>query len=168
VKGMSDLDEAVRLFEEAGEMAEAGEYQKAEETAGQALTMFESGGEECRADVVNVLCSMTVFAAEGSRFAESLRYGERAVSLWRDVRAELDEELERLLGMEALGGAGNAMRELGRYEEAERLLREALALAESGTGEAEDVARFANNLGVVYKYSGRFDEGAAMYGRALA
>lgn len=164
---MDMVDEAVRLYELACERDEEGAYGEAEELAERALELLESSGEDCRADVVNVLCGMAGFAAGDSRFADAIEHAVRAVALWREICDELDTELARQLGMEALGWLGNSLREMGRYGEAEPVLREALALAESAPACGDDIARFANNLGVLFKYSGAFDEAAALYGRAL-
>ena len=57
----------------------------------------------------------------------------------------------------------------GRYGDAERLLREALAITEMRFGpEGLEVATILNNLGVNCKYAGRFDEGERVYEPALA
>lgn len=69
----------------------------------------------------------------------------------------------------ALLDAGSRAIEAAAYSEAEIDLREALALAERRLG-ANDLAtaRVLNQLGMLAKYTARFDEGHADYLRALA
>src|SRR5262249_25844492 len=57
----------------------------------------------------------------------------------------------------------------GRYIQAELLYRQALLLAEVAAGpDSIEVARICNNLGVVYKYTAKFDEAEQLYRRALS
>ncbi|HAL25917.1 MAG TPA: hypothetical protein DCP25_04165, partial [Chloroflexi bacterium] len=60
-------------------------------------------------------------------------------------------------------GLGGIARSRGHYDEAERELRTAIAEAEAnfGTGSLETAAAL-NALGMVFKYSGRFDEGVEL------
>src|SRR5262245_41351878 len=67
-----------------------------------------------------------------------------------------------------LTNCADTCRSRGRYAEAERLFLQALALAETVLGRDDlEVSTILNNLGVLYKYMGRFDEGARMYRRAF-
>ena len=63
---------------------------------------------------------------------------------------------------------GCQLRDAGRYKEAEPLLNESLALAEEAFGkDALEVAAGLNQLGILGKYDGHFDEAEAAYRRAL-
>lgn len=78
------------------------------------------------------------------------------------------EEASRL-AVTALEGLGNLQRINGRYPDAERLLREALARAEGRLGlDDPQVAGVLNALAITFKYWGRFDEASELYQRALA
>ena len=73
-------------------------------------------------------------------------------------------------GVRALttGGAAAVRRRQGRYEEAETALREAIAGAEAAFGPASlEVANLFNELGIVYKFSGRFADAEPIYRRSL-
>jgi tetratricopeptide (TPR) repeat protein len=71
--------------------------------------------------------------------------------------------------LDALALRACALRDQARYGEAERLLRHVLALAEEGCQGCEwRVCSFENELGMLYKYTGRFDEAEQAYHRALA
>ena len=56
-----------------------------------------------------------------------------------------------------LSRAADEWRAQGRYDVAEQLYLRALELAELFYG-CEEVAALCNNLAVLYKYTGRFDE----------
>jgi tetratricopeptide (TPR) repeat protein len=69
----------------------------------------------------------------------------------------------------ALLALGKAHQSRGRYEEAARSQRDALAEAEAVLGATSvEAANALNDLGMTGKYEGRFDEARAAYERALA
>ena len=71
--------------------------------------------------------------------------------------------------VEALAEAGQRSIEAAAYPAAEAQLRAALALAESRLGEGDlDTARVLNALGMLGKYTARFDEARRLYLRALS
>lgn len=63
---------------------------------------------------------------------------------------------------------GGAYREQGRYREAEQVLRQAIDDAGVDAVAPEWLAMLCNQLGIVFKYSGRFDEAAELYARAVS
>lgn len=69
----------------------------------------------------------------------------------------------------AVVGRGSVLRSRGEYVAAEAELLQGVALAESRFGEwSLELATALNALGMTYKYWGRFDDGRAVYERALA
>jgi tetratricopeptide (TPR) repeat protein len=69
----------------------------------------------------------------------------------------------------ALRPLGTAQRARGRYREAERTFTRALDRASAGFGPASiEVAELHNDLGMTFKYVGRFGDAEAAYGRARA
>ncbi|WP_256105962.1 tetratricopeptide repeat protein [Streptomyces sp. ODS05-4] len=70
------------------------------------------------------------------------------------------------LRVHATTSAATIHRLRGWYAEAERLLLTALDRVEAAA-DAEDVVTLCNELGVVLKYSGKFDAAAGFYGKAL-
>jgi tetratricopeptide (TPR) repeat protein len=61
------------------------------------------------------------------------------------------------------------LREEGRYDDSERLFKQALALAEqSFAADSPELIAVLNNHAVLYKYSGHFDEAEWLYRRALS
>src|ERR1700722_4389157 len=70
--------------------------------------------------------------------------------------------------VDGLSERGCALRDRAQYAQAEALLRNALALAEEGCRGCElRVCSVENELGVLYKYTGKFDEAERAYKRAL-
>jgi tetratricopeptide (TPR) repeat protein len=70
--------------------------------------------------------------------------------------------------VDGLRQQGCALRDRAQYAEAEALLLRALALAEEGCRGCElRVCSVENELGVLYKYTGKFDEAERAYRRAL-
>jgi tetratricopeptide (TPR) repeat protein len=70
--------------------------------------------------------------------------------------------------VESLRGKAVALRDLARYAESEALLRRALAIAaESAPADTTHLCGLWNELGVLYKYMGRFDEAGRAYTNAL-
>ena len=95
------------------------------------------------------------------RIEESLRLAEEALSLLPPRGAET-------LHLRALGLKGNALRQLARYAEAETILKRALEFAVENFGEAHEETSAARNLlGILYKYTGKFDEAETLYRSAL-
>jgi tetratricopeptide (TPR) repeat protein len=78
-----------------------------------------------------------------------------------DVRAQDD--------LDAMVRHGAALRDAARYGDARQVLRRALDRAEHAVGhESLEVAAILNQLGMVGKYDGHFDEAATTYAEALA
>ncbi len=73
------------------------------------------------------------------------------------------------LRVQSLTLRGGQLRDAGRYRVALPLLQEALALAEGAFGpDSLEAAAVLNQLGLLGKSDGRFDEAEAAYRRALA
>jgi len=123
--------------------------------ANEALDLLLEHCGENHPDVANVLTGIASLSAP----PDAERHAARAVAIWREVAALMDPGDAQVIGVEALSAHGEALRELGRYAEAERPLREAYELAND--------ARTANNLGVLYKFWGKFDDAAKAYAFAL-
>jgi tetratricopeptide (TPR) repeat protein len=68
----------------------------------------------------------------------------------------------------ALSGLENLNRVLGRYHEAEEMLQTAVRLAKEVFGDqALETCTVRNALAILFKYTGRFTEAAALYRHAL-
>ena len=173
----SDVDDpierAVQCHAEALRALADGAFDRAHALAAEALGVFEAESGAFHPDVANVLNCLTRVHEQRADYAAAEASAGRSVDIMRRVRQEVGEEagsvdIDRLY-VQSLTGLGDILRIRGRYGDAEPWLREAIALGEHSLGpEDEDVVTAVNSLAVLFKYSGRFDEAAALYERALA
>ena len=147
---------------------DAGHVERAQTLASESLELFERDSGPFHPDVANVLNCLARLHDARAEYHEAEACCRRSVDIMRRVRMQAQGlDIERLY-VQSLTRLGDIERTFGRYVEAERCLREAIALAETSLGvEDEDLVTALNSLGVVFKYSGRFDEAAALYNRAL-
>ena len=133
-----------------------------------ALALFEAESGAIHPDVANVLNCLTHIHEQTSEYASAEATAMRSVAIMRGVREQAGgEDIDRLY-VQSLIGLGDVVRIRGRYDEAEPYLREAIAIGESSLGDQdEDFVTALNSLAVLFKYSGRFDDAAALYARAL-
>src|SRR5258706_9231466 len=129
-----------------------------------ALAPVTISGVGPAADESERLSVAAMEAAEGGRFAEADRLARQAVTVAEGLRQRHDRD--RLLA-QALRPLATAQRARGRYREAERTFARALANASAAFGNASlEVAELENDLGMTFKYLGRFAEAHAAYARA--
>jgi tetratricopeptide (TPR) repeat protein len=167
LEGMLDdiVEEAVDLHDDALRQLGAGDPAAAEPLCRLAVALLEQELGPDSADVANVLGTLGLIRGALDDHAEAEALHRRALAILYRFPVEPVVEQLRVHAMRELAGS---IRARGRYAEAERLLRDALALAErSESVPGEDVAGVLNNLAVVYKYTGRFDDAEALYRRAL-
>src|SRR5687768_15207841 len=164
----SAIDRAVALHGDALAALDDGDLPRAKACAVEALAMFERESGATHPDVANVLNCLARVEGALLNYAEASRHAARSVEVMRAVRQRADgADIERLY-VQSLTAHGNVERILGRYDSAERLLREALTAADGALEEGdEDLVRTLNSLGVLFKYSGRFDEAKILYERAI-
>lgn len=75
----------------------------------------------------------------------------------------------RRLRLQTLSDLGRIRRVLGRYEEAEPLIKRSIAIAEEFFGrDSVETAGTLNDLGMLYKFNRRFEEAESLYRRALS
>jgi tetratricopeptide (TPR) repeat protein len=162
------IERAVRLHGDALLALQEGALARAGALALEALDLFERASGLFHPDVANVLTCLAHVHAQRADYDQAEQCGRRAVTIMRRVRMEVEgPDLDRLY-VQALTALGDVVRILGRYEEAEAYLREATSIAEAALGpEDDDCLTGVNSLAVLYKYSGRFDDAAALYQRAL-
>jgi len=162
---MTSTDCAIELYERATALFAAGSLAGAERTAFEARDLFlrEDGSDS--PDAANVSNLLSRIAAARGQFARS---GEHARAAW-EIMERLGNRCTGVeaesIRLEALGNAGTALRSQGLYAEAEPWLRLAIEHAERcGLCATSQL----NDLAVLYKYTGRFDEAERLYWKALA
>jgi tetratricopeptide (TPR) repeat protein len=162
------IERAVRLHGDALRALADGSAAQAQAFATEALAVFEGESDGIHPDVANVLNCLVRVYEHTADYTAAEASARRSVDVMRQVREQAEgEEIDRLY-VQSLTGLGDMVRIRGRYDEAEPHLREAIAIGEASLGgEDEDVVTAVNSLAVLFKYSGRFDDAAALYARAL-
>ncbi|MCA1680252.1 MAG: tetratricopeptide repeat protein [Actinobacteria bacterium] len=117
------------------------------------------------ADARAALAAAAVSGELGA-WAESEALARRAVDVL-DQPPDGDIADCAVVKVAAFGALGSALRAQGRYGEAETPLLASLALAQTAHDAESLIVHAATNLGVLYKYTGHFDEAEALYRRAL-
>jgi len=162
---MISADGAIELYERAAALFAAGSWAAAERTALEARDRFlqEDGADS--PDAANVSNLLSRIAAARGQYARS---GEHACAAW-EIMERLGNRCSGVeaeaIRLEALGNAGTALRLRGLYAEAERWLKRAIEHAEKNGLSATS---HRNDLAVLYKYTGRFDEAERLYLKAMA
>ncbi len=165
IPSMNSADCAIELYERAAALFAAGLWAEAERTAFEARDRFLQEDGPDSPDAANVSNLLSRIAAAQGQYARS---GEHA----RDAWGIMERLGNRCTGMEAeairlqaLGNAGTALRSRGLYAEAEPWLKLAIVYAEKSGFSA---VSHRNDLAVLYKYAGRFDEAERLYRWAMA
>src|SRR5262245_28563912 len=115
-------------------------------------------------DLAAVLNSLARLHEARCVYGVAERWYQRAIKILKSGDGSTGPKLH----VWSLANLANLYRIRGRYQEAETLFREALAMAERIL-KPDDLTFSAllNNLAVLYKYMGRFSEACRLYMRAL-
>ena len=148
-----NIERAIELQERAWGFQAEGRLGDARQTCTEALRLMEESEGPDSPDVANLLNDLADIEIDRQDFRAALVSAKRAMEIEAptQIRARTSELL------------GTLYRTLGDYARAESHLKQALAMSES----AEDLVRARNNLGVLYKYWGRFEDGMRLYREAL-
>src|SRR5579884_4270524 len=158
------IDVAVELHDRAEECRRLGEYRHAQAFCRQSIRLLSRYSGKDHPDVANVLNTLGHIQQQLGDYRSAEQSQRRAAGIIDAIPAnEADPDLERVR-VQAWTGLANTLRMQGKYKEAEPLFRKALQHAK----EREDVCSILNNLGVLYKYTRKFDKAEAVYRRALA
>jgi tetratricopeptide (TPR) repeat protein len=163
------LARALELQTRSWALQAEGRLDEAFDACLEALRLIEQWEGSDSPDVANLLTDLAEIERDRGRLGAALALAERAGSIearWHDAPA--DETAARLR-IRTRGLLGTMRRMLGDYTRAERPLLDASRMAAAAFGDtSEEAAEAQNNLAVLYKYAGRFDEGLQLYERALA
>lgn len=122
-------------------------------------------------DTVAILNTLSEIRLDLSDYPEALDASEQAFAMVSALTVEAEDAgVLALIRVQTIAALARVERTLGRLDEAERHYLGALAEAEILVGDDNEVslAPLLNDLAVVYKYAARYDEGIALYWRALA
>jgi len=163
-----NTDRAVQLQEHAWSLQAEGKLDEAATAVRSALQILEESGEENSPDAANLLNDLAEIENQRQSFHDALSLAQRAQSVEDKLGDRFAGEDAAQIRARTMGLIGEICRTLGDYARAEVSLKEALRIVAIEFGEAaEEVADARNNLAVLYKACGRFDEGLALYRLAL-
>ena len=160
------IELALRRHEESFELKAAGDLSGAEAACREALALFEEVSGKEHPDSANVLQCLGAILEQQCRYDEAEECGRGAVEVMDRIAHLVEGPEAGLILIQALGVQGTALRQKGMYPAAEAVLKRAIALAEEHP-DPEALPIALNNLGIVYKYSGNFDEAVRLYTRGL-
>jgi tetratricopeptide (TPR) repeat protein len=162
------LEHAIGLLEWSWKLQEAGRLTEASRACSEALRLMEALEGPTSPDVANLLNELAEIEQARQSFASALTLVERARSIESVLGDRFTGEDAARIRIGTLARAGALHRIQGDYPRAESDLRNALTLAVDQFGDtSEDASAARNNLGVLYKYWGRFDDGLRLYTEAL-
>jgi tetratricopeptide (TPR) repeat protein len=162
------VERAIELQEQSWNLGAEGKLEEAACACREALRLIELAEGADSPDVANLLNDLAEIEQQRQNFPEALQLVERAFSIEEALGERFTGEEASRIRVRTLSVAGNIRRTQGNYQQAERDLKGALAIAAAQFGDAsEEAAEARNNLAVLYKYCGRFDEGLKLYREAL-
>jgi tetratricopeptide (TPR) repeat protein len=163
-----NVERAIELQEQSWNLQAEGKLEEAVRACREALELMESAEGGDSPDVANLLNDLAEIEQQRQNFVEALALAERAGSIEDALGERFTGNDAAGIRIRTLSIAGDILRIQGEYVRAEDDLEEALAISVAAFGEAsEEAAEARNNLGVLYKYCGRFEEGLKLYSHAL-
>lgn len=163
-----NADRAVELREQAWNLQVQGKLDEAATVVREALLILEESGEANSPDGANLLNDLTEIENERQSFQDALVLAERAQSIEDQLGDVFAGKGRAQIRARTMGLIGETCRMLGDFVRAEASLKEALRIVATEFGEASECVAYArNNLAVLYKACGRFDEGLRLYQQAL-
>jgi tetratricopeptide (TPR) repeat protein len=112
--------------------------------------------------------SLGVVFDQSGDYDNAGRCATLALSIVEPLLRQENSSSARLILFRSLGLLGTALQQQGAYAQAEEPLVRAIELAEAMPDRPDLAAEAWNNLGVLCKYAGWFDRGAAAYARAIS
>jgi tetratricopeptide (TPR) repeat protein len=159
---------AVELQEQAWTLQTEGRLDEAATAVKKALLLLEKSGDASSPDAANLLNDLAEIESERQNFQDALLLAERAHSIEDQLGNSFAGEGAAQIRGRTMALIGEICRVRGDFDYAEVSLKKALQIMATEFGEAsEQVAEARNNLAVLYKACGRFDEGLHLYQQAL-
>jgi tetratricopeptide (TPR) repeat protein len=159
---------AAELQEQAWSLQTEGRLDEAATAVKKALLLLEKSGDASSPDAANLLNDLAEIESERQNFRDSLLLAERAHSIEDQLGNSFAGEGAAQIRGRTMALIGEICRVRGDFDYAEVSLKKALQIMATEFGEAsEQVAEARNNLAVLYKACGRFDEGLHLYQQAL-
>jgi tetratricopeptide (TPR) repeat protein len=159
---------AVEFQEQAWNLQAEGKLEEAAVACERAIALLEESGERNSPDAANLLNDLAEIQMLRQNFQTALALAERAHTIEDALGDQFAGESAARVRARTLQLIGETCRITGDFEHTETSLLKALAIVSVEFGEAsEEVAEARNNLAVLYKSLGRFDDGLRLYEQAL-
>jgi tetratricopeptide (TPR) repeat protein len=159
------IERACALHERSVELRAAGKPLLAWRKAKAAVALLEVSEGPAHPDVANVLLALGAADHDLGRFPAALAHARRASDIMLGTKSRSLDVVR--LRVQALSAVAWELIAVGKYEEARAPALRAVRHADKRLG-AEDVAQALNIVGVIGKYTGRWDDAERCYRRALA
>lgn len=163
------IERIIELQEQSWSLEAEGKLDEAACVCREALRLMELAEGADSPDVANLLNDLAEIEQERQNLTEALDLAKRALSIEDALGERFTGEAAARVRARTVATAGTVRRIQGDYAQAEEDLRKALTILVAAFGEvSEEAAETRNNLAVLYKYWGRFDDGLRLYTQALA
>lgn len=153
----SQVGETLHNLAEAS--LKAGDYGQSLDYHLKALELFRSSGDK-RGAAIQSYSMGTIFEYQG-RYGAALKSKEEALKTFRDLQER------SLWTAEILGGYGHSLSQIGRNDEAQKNLDEALSLARQLQNKTK-IVQVLNFQGDAFFYRGDFKSAASLFSQAFA
>jgi tetratricopeptide (TPR) repeat protein len=163
MKRSDPIDRAIALHDSGLAALDAGDASRARAELGRALAIFVREDPK-QPDVANVLVGLSTACDAAGLQAEALRHAQRAAAIGAPLRGDADVARVRYAAFCQLASIRTAR---GEYALARAPWKRALRIAEASLGPV-DVASARNGLGVVGKFTARYDDAEQHYRIALS
>jgi tetratricopeptide (TPR) repeat protein len=162
------IERAIELQERAWALQSEGKLSEALAACGEAVNIARQSEGPDSPDLANLLNDLAEIQIELQDYAGALSSAQMAHDTQQRSLDSWTGETLMSIRLKTQLLLGNIRRTLGDYAHAEVDLKQAVSIASSEFGEAsEHSAAARNELGMLYKYFGRFEEGISLYEEAL-
>ena len=149
---------ACRIHDQAMKRYAQGDHKKAESLFLQTLKMLKLAEGSDHPDVAQVLNNLPAIYEDRCEYVPAEQCYRRSVRIMEKANDFGDTEIIKLR-LQSWQNLGRIHQAQGRYDEAEPIFKQGLALSEQVFGsQSPEVAEALNQLGMLYKYAGRFPE----------
>lgn len=163
------FERIAELQERSWALQAEGRLVEACEVGAEALRLVEESAGPDSPDTANLLNELAELETERGAHAAALALAQRARSIVTALGRGFAGEDAARIRLKTCAVLGELLRLRDEYAGSEREYRDGLALALAQFGEdSAEVAEARNDLAILYKYWGRWQEARALYEQALA
>jgi tetratricopeptide (TPR) repeat protein len=162
------VEQAISLHDRAAELVEEHRLDEAEIVCRQALWLMEEADGPGSPDFANLRNTLAEILLAGARFQEAGDAAAASVAIMEQLPDALNDADCARVYLRGVQLKGVALRSMGSYGESGEWAQRALELAERFFGgQAVETAWCLNEIGILGKFTGRFEEAEQAYHRAL-